>query len=223
MAGIALLSSGLDSVVASTLAREELEMALTVDYGQKAAPREIQYSRKVSEILGLSHRVVELPWLRDISSSALTSGASVPQMSEEELNQEEATLRSARRVWVPNRNAVMVNVAASFAEAYGFDSLVVGFDAEEAATFPDNSSGFVVAVNRALSFSTLNGVKVRAPVIDLTKEEIVRLGVEKGAPLEWSWSCYYGGESPCLKCESCQRRARAFKGGRDPLLERLGL
>jgi len=128
-------------------------------------------------------------------------------------------------VWVPNRNGVFINIAASFAEALGCDTIVVGFDAEEAATFPDNSREYVEAANKALSYSTLSGVKIYAPLIDKNKSEIAELGLEIGAPLEWSWSCYRGEAKPCLRCESCLRRARAFESiaKKDPLLERLGL
>lgn len=227
MKSIALLSSGMDSVVALTLALEdtEVELALTFDYGQLSAKREIEYSRKVCQHFGIEHRVIKLPWLAQISGSALTGAKLIPELREEELDIREVAEQSARQVWVPNRNGVFVNIAASFAEALECDSIIVGFDAEEAETFPDNSREYVEAVNRALEFSTLNRVKVVAPVIDLNKSKIVAIGMERGAPLEWSWSCYYGNEKPCMKCESCQRRGRAFKqaGYEDPLLKRLGL
>jgi len=228
MKSIALLSSGLDSVVAATVAKDEgkVELAITFDYGQRAALQEIYYASKVCEALGIEHRVIKLPWLKEISSSALTKiEAKVPEPEESELDIKEITEETAKQVWVPNRNGVFINITASFAEALDLDAIVVGFDAEEAATFPDNSRSYVEAVNNALSFSTLNKVRVVAPVIDLTKKEIAALGLERGAPLEWSWSCYYGSETPCMRCESCRRRERAFKslGVKDPLLERLGL
>ena len=227
MKSIALLSSGLDSVVALTLALEDtdVELALTFDYGQLSAQREIEYSKKVCQHFGIEHRVIKLPWLAQISGSALTGAKQIPELREEELDLREVAEQTARQVWVPNRNGVFINIAASFAEALECDSIIVGFDAEEAETFPDNSREYVEAVNRALEFSTLNRVKVIAPVIDLNKSQIVAIGMEKGAPLEWSWSCYYGNDKPCMKCESCQRRSRAFKqaGYEDPLLKRLGL
>ncbi len=227
MKSIALLSSGMDSVVALTLALEDtdVELAITFDYGQLSAQREIEYSRRVCQHFGIEHRVIKLPWLAQISASALTGAKEIPELKEEELDIKEIAEQTARQVWVPNRNGVFINIAASFAEALGCNSIIVGFDAEEAETFPDNSREYVEAINRSLEFSTLNGVKVIAPVIDLNKSQIVAIGMEKGAPLEWSWSCYYGDDKPCLKCESCQRRARAFKqaGYEDPLLKRLGL
>ncbi len=227
MRAVALLSSGMDSVVAATLvAREgELELALTFDYGQRAAVREAEYAARVCEALGVAHRVLKLEWLAEITTTALVdTSRSLPELGDEELDSE-AAHESAKQVWVPNRNGVFVNIGASFAEAHGCEAVVVGFDAEEAATFPDNSREYVEAATRALRYSTLSGVRVHAPLVGMSKPEIARLGLEIGAPLEWSWSCYTGGEKPCLRCESCRRRARAFRsiGREDPLLERLGL
>ena len=227
MRAVALLSSGMDSVVATTLASQEGEvvLALTFDYGQRAAAREREYAARVCEALKIEHRVIELPWLEEITSTALVAeGEALPELSREELDSSRAQ-ESARRVWVPNRNGVFVNIGASFAEALSCDAIVVGFDAEEAATFPDNSRGYVDAANAALGYSTLSKVRIYAPLIEKSKEEIARLGLEIGAPLEWSWSCYRGEAKPCLRCESCLRRARAFESiaEKDPLLERLGL
>jgi 7-cyano-7-deazaguanine synthase len=225
MKAVSILSGGLDSVVALKLSMEELEvlLALTFDYSQKAREREIEYSRKVCEILGIQHKVIQIPWLRDITGTSLVEGE-IPEVREEELDSEKA-FETARQVWVPNRNGVFINIAAAFAESIGAKYIVVGFDAEEAETFPDNSPEFVKAANKALSYSTLSGVEVFAPLIRMNKEDIVRAGIKHKAPLEWSWSCYSSGEKPCMKCESCVRRKRAFDraGERDPLLLRLGL
>ncbi len=119
----------------------------------------------------------------------------------------------------------MLNIAGSFAESRECDYLIVGFNGEEAGTFPDNSLAYVQAMDRAFSYSTQNGVKIMAPLIELGKTEIVRRALEAKAPLEYSWSCYHGREIPCGECESCVRRARAFKniGVKDPLLKRLGI
>ncbi len=119
----------------------------------------------------------------------------------------------------------MLNIAGSFAESRGCDYIVVGFNGEEAGTFPDNSLDYVHAMDHAFSYSTQNGVHVLAPLIELGKTEIVKRALEAKAPLEYSWSCYHGEDTPCGECESCMRRARAFKnsGVKDPLLERLGV
>jgi 7-cyano-7-deazaguanine synthase len=119
---------------------------------------------------------------------------------------------------------VLINIAASFAESMGCENVIVGFNREEAVTFPDNSPEFIGAINGSLSYSTLNGVKVLAPLIGLDKKSIVLKAMESRSPLEYSWSCYQGGELPCGMCESCVRRKRAFDeaGIEDPLFVRLG-
>lgn len=231
MKAITLLSSGLDSVAALAIAAESLdiEMAITFDYGQRAGVREIEYSRKVSDYFGIEHKVIKLEWLSEITSTSLVNRhTDIPSLSFEDLDESapaEITLASAKAVWVPNRNGVMLNIAGAFAESKECDYLVVGFNGEEAVTFPDNSLAFVQAVDNAFSYSTQNGVKVLAPLIELGKHEIVKRALESKAPLEYSWSCYHGEEVPCGACESCRRRARAFKntGVRDPLLKRLGI
>lgn len=231
MKAITLLSSGLDSVAALAIAAESLdiEMAITFDYGQRAGVREIEYSRKVSDYFGIEHKVIKLEWLSEITSTSLVNRhTDIPSLSFEDLDESapaEITLASAKAVWVPNRNGVMLNIAGAFAESKECDYLVVGFNGEEAVTFPDNSLAFVQAVDNAFSYSTQNEVKVLAPLIELGKHEIVKRALESKAPLEYSWSCYHGEEVPCGACESCRRRARAFKntGVRDPLLKRLGI
>jgi len=231
MKAITLLSSGLDSVAALAIAAEscEIDMALTFDYGQRAGQREIEYSRKVCEHFRIENRIINLGWLGEITNTSLVNrNEEVPSLSFEDIDEAAPatiTENSAKSVWVPNRNGVMLNIAGSFAESRGCDYIVVGFNGEEAGTFPDNSFDYVQAMDHAFSYSTQNGVKVLAPLIKLGKTEIVKRALESKAPLEYSWSCYHGREIPCGECESCVRRARAFKnaGTKDPLLERLGI
>ncbi|MCQ6962911.1 7-cyano-7-deazaguanine synthase QueC [Methanolobus chelungpuianus] len=228
---IALLSSGLDSVTAVSLAREhtQVKLALVFDYGQRSAKREIEYAGKICDHFGIFLKVIDLPWLAGVTKTSLVNTASdVPVMSPEKISDDadpSITLESAKNVWVPNRNGALINIAASFAESMGCDHVIVGFNREEAATFPDNSTDFIEAINNSLSYSTLNKVKVLAPLIGLDKKGIVRKAIESRAPLEYSWSCYHGGEVPCGVCESCVRRQRAFDeaGIADPLLVKLGV
>lgn len=216
--GVVLLSSGLDSVVAFKMAFDRLEslLCLTFDYGQRAAPREIEYSRQICERFDVQHRVVELPWYRGFKG-ALTGEGTLPR--DVDLDGE-GVVESAQAVWVPARNLVMLSIAAAYAENYDMRYVVVGLDAEEAATFPDNSEEFVGRFNKVLRFGTMRDVEVWAPLIEMDKKEIVCKGISIGAPLDLSWSCYEAGEVPCGQCESCQRRGRAFEqaGKDDPLL-----
>jgi 7-cyano-7-deazaguanine synthase len=214
MASIVLLSAGLDSAVnlKQALDSDGVALALTFDYGQRAAAREAACAALMCGRLGVSHRLVPLPWLRDLCKNALVGVGQVPEVTADALESE--TVRSgetARAVWVPNRNGVFVGIAASFAESLGAEAVVAGFNREEAATFPDNSAEFVAATNAQLGLSTHTGVKVHSYTQDMTKSEIVRLGRRIGAPVACVWSCYLGYPEHCWQCESCARLERALR------------
>ncbi|MGP8323314.1 MAG: 7-cyano-7-deazaguanine synthase QueC [Methanosarcinaceae archaeon] len=223
------LSSGLDSVAALSLAKNQvdLELAITFDYGQRSARREIEYAKEICNHFEIDHEIILLDWLGKITNTSLVNkDVDVPKLTLKDILDSaapEITQESSKNVWVPNRNGVMINIAASFAESLGCGFIIVGFNNEEAATFPDNSFEYVQALDRCLSYSTRNCVKVFAPLIQFDKNAIVREAIRSGAPLEWSWSCYHGGDAPCGVCESCVRRARGFAkaGIEDPLLVRL--
>ena len=212
MKAISLLSGGLDSTVATWLAARDmtLALALTCDYGQRAAAREIEAAAHLAAALGVPHKIVPLPWVKEIAQDALTDASRpLPELTPEELDSK-AAAQSAAAVWVPNRNGLLLNIAGVFAEALHCGAIVVGFNAEEGTTFPDNTPAFMHAAQRAFSFSTQQGLQVVSPTAAMTKREIVRAGYDIGAPLEFVWSCYEGGPAPCRKCEFCLRSARAF-------------
>ncbi|MGB9979049.1 7-cyano-7-deazaguanine synthase QueC [Methanobacterium sp.] len=209
---ISVLSGGLDSTVATSYYNEKYEIhAITFNYGQRSAEMEIKSAGAVCKKLGIKHSIIDLPWLKKLGKSALTSDAEVPELKMNELDSKEICDETARKVWVPGRNVVFTAIATSFAEAEKAEKIIVGWDLEEAATFPDNSKEFLDAFNNVLKIGTLEGVKIEAPVINMSKAEIVKLGIKINAPMDLSYSCYMGGEEPCGTCESCMRRIRAFK------------
>ena len=213
MRALALISGGLDSVVAAWAARDEFGIvaALTFDYGQRAASREVEAARRVAAKLECRHIVVGLPWLGELGQSALTeSGVDMPAPAPGELDDADLAKASAEAVWVPNRNGVFLNGAAAYAETLRCGRIVCGFNVEEAATFPDNSEAFMAAADRFFELSTLRHPRVVSPTARLTKQEIVALGTRLGAPLDDVWSCYEGGDEHCWQCESCQRLKRAL-------------
>ena len=222
---IALLSSGLDSTVAfkQALGTFGSVICLTFDYGQQAATIEIENAAAICSKYGCRHHVIPLPWYRDFSS-ALTGDRELPGPSANDLDDLERSEENARIVWVPARNMVFLSIAAAFAEEHGLEHIVVGFDAEEGATFPDNTPKFIELFDSAMEYGTLNHPTIFAPLAGLDKEGIVKLGLKIQAPMEYSWSCYTAGPLPCGVCESCMRRIRAFSsvGISDPLLARLG-
>jgi len=211
---VVLLSAGLDSTVnlKCAIERGRVAAALTFDYGHRAARREIESAAAMCRRLGVRHEVVRLPWLGRITGTALVRRTKpLPRPRLDRLEDPEAALRSAERVWVPNRNGVFLAVGAAWAEALRADQVVAGFNAEEAATFPDNSAAFLRAFNRALRFSTRRGVQVRSYTVRLRKRSVVRLGLEVDAPLDLVWCCYEAGPRLCGRCESCLRFFRAVK------------
>ena len=208
MKSVALLSGGLDSVVGCKRAADEtkVELALTFDYGQPAAEREVEAAGAIAKRLGISQRTIKLAWLGEMLPEGLKGKG-----PEAELGDEKAELEAARAVWVPNRNGVFINVAAAFAEVLDCDQVVAGFNAEEGASFPDNSQEYIEAANAALEFSTLRKPRVVSYTAGMNKAEILRLGRKIGAPLELIWSCYYGGKEMCGECLSCRRVLRALR------------
>jgi len=209
---ITVLSGGLDSTVASTKFRDDYKIhALTFNYGQKSAEMEIKSAKAVCKELGAEHTVIELPWLAELGNSALTSDESIPEPEDSELDDIESALKTAKSVWVPGRNVVFTAIANSFAEAENASIIIVGWDLEEAVTFPDNSKEFLEAFNTVLEVGSFDDIKIEAPLIGMNKNEIVEYGDSIGAPMELSYSCYKGLNYHCGVCESCMRRKRAFK------------
>ena len=212
MKAIAVLSGGLDSTVATAYFKDEYDLhALTFNYGQRSAKMEIKSAKAIGEKLNIEHTVIELPWLKNLGKSALTSNNKVPELRFDQLDDKSVCDETARKVWVPGRNIVFTAIATSFAEASGAETIIVGWDKEEATTFPDNSKDFLNAFNNVLEIGTLDNIKIEAPVIEMDKNDIVKLGVKIDAPLDLSYSCYMGEEVHCGVCESCMRRRRAFK------------
>lgn len=214
MRTVVLLSGGLDSAVAFKRALDDTEVALclTFDYRQRAAEREIAAARAMCSRFGAAHRVIGLKWLGELTSTALVdTSRDLPEPAPDGLDDRQAARESAAAVWVPNRNGVFIAIAAAFAESIDAGAVVAGFNAEEAATFPDNSADFVAATNAALARSTQNRVRMICYTQHLTKAEIAALGRDIEAPIDLSWPCYREGPELCGCCESCRRFERALR------------
>lgn len=207
MKAVAILSGGLDSTVslAAAARRMDVVLALTFDYGQRAARRERAAAAAIARHYKVPHRVIAIPWLAGLTRTALVNRRA-------RLPLHELSERSAKAVWVPNRNGVFIEIAAAHAESLGAERLITGFNKEEAATFPDNSPAYTSAINYALSYSTANGVRVVSFTAALDKKGIVALGRRLGVPLKSVWPCYEGGRRWCGECESCIRSLRALHG-----------
>jgi 7-cyano-7-deazaguanine synthase len=208
---VVLLSGGLDSAAAAAIAPAagyEPSAALFFDYGQRAARNEERAARGIAGRYALAFERIDLPWMARLSKSALVArGAEPPRWTAGMLDD-----ASPRDVWVENRNGIFVNAAAFYAAERGMDAVVVGFNREEAAAFPDNSAEFVDRINRAFELSLAAAVRVVAPTLGMTKREIAARALAGDFPWELLWSCYRGGDAQCGRCESCLRLKRAVEG-----------
>ena len=211
---VALLSSGLDSTVNVFEAikhNHEVVLALTFNYGQRAAVKEIEHSAKIAKYLNIPHKVMDVTWFKDFNKSSLiVEDQEVPTGKDVEIDNLQKSADTAKSVWVPNRNGIFINIAAAYAEALGADAVIPGFNAEEAATFPDNSREFLEQATKSLWYSAANHVSVGCYTAHLNKPDIVRLVQGLKIPWELIWPCYFSGDKWCGQCESCQRAKRAF-------------
>lgn len=234
--GLILLSGGLDSTVLAAWAKfqgYELE-ALTIYYGQRHK-REVEAAGKVSQMLGLRQRILDLSPFKDLAWHSALTGREI-----EVPRREEGRIPST---YVPLRNTLFITLAAALLESKilflieerGFNprelkaSVLIAANIIDWSGYPDCRPEFFEKLSEALNqgskLGTQYGVKleIEAPLVFKSKAEIVRLGMELGAPLEHTWSCYEGGEVPCGECDSCKLRAKGFAeaGYEDPLLKRL--
>ena len=215
---VCLTSGGLDSTVAATVAKKEgyLIHLFHISYGQKAENKEHEVVKRLKEALGAEELVsVNLDIFKNLSALT-TPGAAIPIGADVDM---EASFTPP--TWVQCRNLVFVSLAAAYAEHLGAERIYVGFNAEEGRSYPDNRPEFRDRFNLLLekavaSFS--RPLRIEAPLIDMMKPEIVRLGCDVLAPIDLTWSCYLDGDLHCGVCESCQHRHRGFldAGVEDP-------
>ena len=195
---VVLMSGGLDSAVSLahwlSIDGYTASLAVTMDYGQRVVRQEIRAARRLAAHYGVTHQVIDLPWLKQHLPTGYQVGGRA-----------HAEGLGVADVWVPNRNGVLLNIASSLAEAVGAGTVLFGANQEEAeAGFPDNTQAYWDRVNAGLELSTMNQVQVKAPVGLLTKSEIGQLAQQLNVPLDFVWSCYEDGEVPCGICASCQ-------------------
>jgi len=221
---VVLLSGGMDSCVSTAMARERHGAGnlalLHAGYGQRTQRRERRAFEEIAEFYGVRERlVVQLDHFRAIGGSALTDEKiAVP---ENELGAPAPHGSAIPATYVPFRNAHFLSVAVSWAEVLGAGAIFIGAVAEDSSGYPDCRPEYYRVFQELIRAGTRpeTRIEIVTPVIQMKKSEIVRRGLELGAPLHLTWSCYQEEEVACGACDSCWLRLRAFgeAGTADPI------
>jgi 7-cyano-7-deazaguanine synthase len=212
---VVLLSGGMDSCVCASLAARDHEAAAVhISYGQRTEERERQSFLAICQRLKIHDRLmIRNESLRAIGGSALTdSSIDIPNS--------EVVGHDVPVTYVPFRNAHFLSVAVSWAEVLGAEQVYIGAVEPDSSGYPDCRPAYYEAFNEVIKAGTKDGrIRVVTPLIAMRKAEIVRLGLELGAPLDLTWSCYSREDRACGVCDSCALRLRAFEaaGVPDPI------
>ena len=212
---VVLLSGGMDSSVCAAIAMRDYDpAAVHISYGQRTEKRERDAFLAICDRLGIRERLmVRNEALRAIGGSALTDEKiAVPESH--------VIGHEIPVTYVPFRNAHFLAVAVSWAEVLGADRVLIGAVEQDSSGYPDCRPAYYRAFNEVIKAGTREGrIEIETPLIGMRKAEIVRLGLELGAPLDLTWSCYSREDRACGVCDSCVLRLRAFEaaGARDPI------
>jgi 7-cyano-7-deazaguanine synthase len=218
---VVLLSGGLDSTTTAAIALSQgyVLYAISFDYGQRHS-RELESARAVATALKVAnHQNIDFN-LRAFGNSALTSDIQVPH--DRSL---EAMGHDIPVTYVPGRNLIFLSFATAYAEVIGADTIFLGINSQDYSGYPDCRQEFLDSFIQTANLATKAGtqdnrrLEIIAPLIHMTKADIIRKALELKAPLKYTWSCYEGGEVACGTCDSCLLRLKGFAeaGAIDPI------
>jgi len=210
---VVLLSGGLDSTTAAAImkSRGYKLYALTFDYGQRHK-REIDAALAVGKSLGVEDHIIISFDLRKWGGSALTDDIEVPADRDISDIGEDIPV-----TYVPARNTIFLSFALGYAETIEADTIVIGANEVDYSGYPDCREEYIQAFENMANLATKAAVegkmrfKIEAPLIKMTKAEIVKTGIALGVDYSLTWSCYKGGDKPCGECDSCRLRVAAFE------------
>jgi 7-cyano-7-deazaguanine synthase len=225
MKALVLFSGGVDSTTCLGIAVDKYGadevLALSVYYGQKHS-KELEAAEKIAAYYGVQLKKLDLALIFADSDCSLLKGSTKEIPKESYAEQLSETVGAPVSTYVPFRNGLFLSSAASIALSNGCEVIYYGAHSDDAAgnAYPDCSSDFNEAINRAIYLGSGCELRVEAPFIGLTKAQVVQKGLALNVPYELTWSCYEGGDKPCGKCGTCRDRAAAFaaNGTEDPAI-----
>ena len=213
---VVLMSGGMDSCVTAAIAKQSHQLAaLHVSYGQLTEARERQAFQEIADFYQIRERLmIQQPYLGRIGGSALTD----PRIALREADPS-ASLGAGLDAadiptsYVPFRNAHFLAVAVSWGEVIGAERIFVGAVEPDSSGYPDCRPAYYRIFNQLIAAGTRpeTHLEIVTPLIHMRKREIVKKGIEFGAPFQLSWSCYRGSQEACGTCDSCALRLRAFE------------
>jgi len=240
--GVVLLSGGLDSTTVAAYAKKQVHelVAITLRYGQKH-DKEVECAKQVAELMGIQQQVIDISFFQKLAwYSALTSSEDfrIPTQRGNNIKANDIPI-----TYVPLRNTFFIIIAAAFLESRALSlienervdpreleaSVFIAANAVDYSGYPDCRPEYYEKMTEVLFEGSKLGtqykkqIHIQTPIILKTKAEIIKLAMDLKAPLEYTWSCYEGGEVPCGRCDSCILRAKGFDeaGCKDPLIARL--
>jgi 7-cyano-7-deazaguanine synthase len=213
---VVAVSGGLDSCVTAAIADQEYELAFAhINYGQRTEKRELKAFNDIADYYSVNERmIIDFKYLARIGGSSLTDKKI--EVSEADLNSKEIPTS-----YIPFRNANILSACVSWAEVLGAEAIYAGAVFEDSSGYPDCRPSFFKAFEDAIDQGTKpeTSIKIITPLIHLSKEEIVKKGLELKVPLHLTWSCYQNEDEACGVCDSCALRLRGFQlvGIEDPI------
>ncbi|MDD1676299.1 MAG: 7-cyano-7-deazaguanine synthase QueC [Methanomicrobiales archaeon] len=214
---VCLMSGGMDSTTLAYLARHQgyRIIGLHLNYGQRTENKELRCARRIADLVGAIEFIeISLDYLTRFGGSSLTDRSIA-------VEEYDPAREAMPNTYVPFRNANLLSIATSLAEARGASAIFIGAQAQDYSGYPDCRAAFIEAFQQVITLGTRDGSGIRliAPFLDMKKADILRIGLTLGVPYQETWSCYKDSELACGRCGSCHFRTAAFAevGIRDPI------